>query len=85
MLYKAFRRRLRKPCLITGMSDEALNAVSGGIGVTAVCDKCVSAAEFPGEGACFGAWSNRKTYTCGSLMDTGSFLKCRKCGYKKNN
>ena len=74
MLYKAFRRRLRKPCLITGMSDEALNAVSGGIGVTAVCDKCVSAAEFTG-----------KTYTCGSLMDTGSFLKCRKCGYKKNN
>ena len=67
------------------MSNEALNAVSGGIGVTAVCDKCVSAAEFTGEGACFGAWSSGKTYTCGSLMDTGSFLKCRKCGYKKNN
>ena len=63
------------------LSDEALNAVSGGIGATAVCDKCVSAAEFPGEGA----WSNGKTYTCGSLMDTGSFLKCRKCGYKKNS
>lgn len=63
------------------MSDKALNAVSGGIGATTVCDKCVSAAEFPGEGA----WSNGKTYTCGSLMDTGSFLKCRKCGYKKNS
>lgn len=60
MLYKAFRRRLRKPCLITGMSDEALNAVFGGIGVTAVCDKCVSAAESTGEGACFGAMEQRK-------------------------
>lgn len=67
------------------ISDEALNAVSGGIGATAVCDKCVSAAEFPREGACFGAWSNGKTYACGSLMDAGSFLKCRKCGYKKNS
>ena len=66
------------------LPDDELDAVSGGQGISTGCDKC-SSAEFPKEGACFGAWSDGKLFSCGSLLKKGRFLKCVKCGFRKNN
>ncbi len=66
------------------ISDSELEAVSGGLNTGVACDKCTSD-EFPKEGVCFGAWSDGKLFSCGSLCDNGRFMKCRKCGFKKNS
>lgn len=66
------------------LAEEELKEVSGGRSASASCDKC-TADEFPKEGACFGSWSDGSLFTCGSLLDSGRFLKCVRCGYKKSN
>ena len=59
------------------ISDDELDSVSGGVGTSAACEKCITSSEFPKEGSCFGKWSSGTPYTCGSLIDSGIILKCK--------
>lgn len=72
------------------ISEDELDAVSGGRNTEAGCDRCVTGDEFPKPGVCAGtAWSvseNKENFvTCPNFVDNGRFMRCRKCGFRRNS